>query len=222
MATGGSVIDTVLRDLDESISVPIFWTRAELLTHLNDGLQELNLISGKFQVETPAFVPTTATLQTTPTGSIAVLHVSRSSQFLRKRRLEDMDRENKKWMQETSAGNVIKQWGPVGLNLWFVYPKLFSGGSTLAIVTLDQPGTIGEGTTIALDEEYIDALEMYVFHMARFKEGGAEFQQSMEAYDKFREICGHVATRKMSEQYTLWSKEPAGETGANYGTISRS
>lgn len=222
MATGGSIIDTVLRELEESISTPVFWTRAELLQHLNDGLLEMNLLTGKFQSENSAFAPTTATLQSTPAGAICVLHVSRSSQFLRKRTLEEMDKENRKWMRSVSAGNVIRQWGPVGLNLFFVYPKLTAPGSTLTIVTLDIPATIGEATNIALDTEYISALEQYVFHMARFKEGGAEFQQSIEAYDFFRIQCGALASKKMSEQYGLWAKEAAADTGSRYATSPRS
>lgn len=222
MATGGSIIDTVLRELEESITTPVFWTRAELLQHLNDALLELNLLTGKFQSTTAAFAPTTATYQTTPAGAICVLHVSRSSRFLRKRTLEEMDKENKKWMTESPTSNLIKQWGPVGLNLFFVYPKLFGAGNTITLVTLDIPATIGEATTIALDNEYLDALEQYVFHMARFKEGGAEFQQSMIAYDEFRSICGHLASKKMSEQYGLWAKEAAADTGSRYATIPRS
>lgn len=222
MATGGSIIDTVLRELEESITTPVFWTRAELLQHLNDGLLELNLITGKFQSENAAFAPTTATLQSTPAGAICVLHVSRSSLFLRKRTLEEMDKENRKWMKIISSGNVIKQWGPVGLNLFFVYPKLLSSGSTLTIVTLDIPATIGEATVIALDNEYVNGLEQYVFHMARFKEGGAEFQQSIAAYDVFRTVCGSLASKKLSEQYGLWAKEAAADTGSRYSTIPRS
>jgi len=222
MATGGSIVDTVLLELEESITTPVFWTRAELLQHVNDGLLELNLLTGKFQSENAAFAPTTATLQSTPSGAICVLHVSRNSLFLRKRTLEEMDKENRKWMREISSGNVIKQWGPVGLNLFFVYPRLLAATSTLTIVTLDIPATIGEATVIALDNEYIDAIEQYVFHMARFKEGGAEFQQSMAAYDEFREMCGALASKKMSQQYGLWAKEAAADTGTAYATIPRS
>lgn len=222
MATGGSIVDTVLSELEESITTPVFWTRAELLQHLNDGLLELNLLTAKFQSESAVFAPTTATLQTTPAGAICLLHISRNSLFLRKRTLEEMDKENRKWMREISSGNVIRQWGPVGLNLFFVYPRLLASGSNLTIVTLDIPPTIGEGTTIALDNEYVSALEQYVFHMARFKEGGAEFQQSMEAYDSFRTQCGALTSKKMSQQYGLWAKEAAADTGSAYATIPRS
>jgi hypothetical protein len=222
MSTGANVIDTVLDMLEENKVTPIFWTRAELFVHLNDGMMELNLMAGKYQSE-QAFAPTVNTIQTTPAGIIGILHIGTSSKVLiRKRSLEGMDREKRSWANEVSPNNVIKRWGPVGLNLFFVYPKLNAPGMTVNLTTLDMPGVIGEGTTIPLDEEYVEALIDYTFHMARFKEGGQEFSLAMKNYEEFRETCGYIMRRKLSENYVLWSKEPHADTGPRYSTGARS
>jgi len=82
---------------------------------------------------------------------------------------------------------------------------------------MDIPGELEEGTYIDLAPEYIEALTNYVFHTARFKEGGAEFGQSMTNYDLFLNKAGLQEARTFIEQFALWAAIPAAKTGEDYG-----
>ena len=220
MAQGRDVIDSVLDMLEESRTAPIFWTRTELLTYLNDGMAEFNLMTGKFQSER-VYSLTSNTFQLVPSGIVAVLHISRNNVLIRKETLESLDRDRPTWMRYSTVSGQIEKWGPVGINIFFVYPRPAVSGTSVTLVTLDIPPAIGENTVIPLDEEYVESLTDYVFHVARFKEGGAEFRQSMSAYESFRERGSSLTRRKIAEQSTLFVKEPAAETGGGYATSLR-
>lgn len=200
--------------------LPAFYTRDEAFTHLNEALMELALIAGHPTSEASIALTDSVHFQSLPSGAIALLHLANSSsRFLRKTTIEKIDRSNADWYR--GATGTPQRWAPVGL-----YPNFFVDkrptSVTLTGVTLDEPTTIAETTTIDLPDEYIEAIEEYVFHMLRFKEGGQEFALAMSAYDEFLHRAGHAEKRSMSEQYTLWAKEPAGDTGGGYSTSERS
>jgi len=213
--TASEVIDQTLELLDEDPLNPVFWTREELLVHLNDAIREFNLIALKFQERVTSSLPQSVAFQVTPLGAIAVLEISRGDVFLRKRVLEGMDREQPRWQLQTGARP--KQWGPVGINLFFLSPNPTTNQS-LELTLLQQPMILSEDTVIDLDDEYVDALGDYVFHMARFKEGGAEFQQSLKQYESFRSVSDSALRRRVAENHILLVEEPGADTGPGYTT----
>lgn len=216
--TAGDVLDEVLGRIDESTSTPAFWSRGELLNHLNDGLLELTLIAGQLTSER-TYAMIGAKLQSVPDGAIAVMHVAYSNVVIEKSSVENFDRDNANWDPQSG---VLKKWAPCGLDRWFCDRQPVASGTNVTLTTLNQPTTLAEGTTIDLDLEYVEALADYVFHMARFKESGTELEQAMDAYDTFRMISGHKAKRTMSQEWTLFSRDPNADTGMGYSTIDRS
>ncbi len=218
MATAGDVIDAALYRLDESTSSPIFWSRAELLIFVNDGFLEFTLIAGQMVSENPMTLANFVNLQNVPTGAIAIIHVSRNSVMVEKVSLEHLDREDPGWQ---SKSGTPREWVPVGLNHWIV-DRTPLVNTVVSVTTLDEPALLAEDDDIDLAEEYVDALIDYVFHMARFKEGGAEFAQAVGDYDSFRNKAGLREQRTFSEQWLLWARDPAADTGEDYSTMDRS
>lgn len=215
--TGADVIDNVLFRLEEDLDAPVFWTRAELLVLLNEGMVEFVLISGYLHSET-VYAMISAKLQAVPTDAIALLGVQYSSLPIERTTVEGLDRTSRRWDYQSG---ILTQWAPCGLDRFFVN-KHPTSATNVTLQTLDQPATLAEGDTIDLEPEYVDALEDYVFHCARFKEGGLEFQQAQGDYDSFAEKAGMRETRAFSEMFVLWSRTPdAGDTGGSYKTMER-
>ena len=217
MATAGSVIDDALDRLQESRTDPVFWSRAELLVFVNDGFLEFTLMAG--QLTTEATYPLIgAKLQAVPITAIALLHVSYASEMVEKSTVERFDRENPNW--ESQYG-ILRKWSPCGLDKWII-DRHPTSALNVSLTTLDIPPDLGEATEIDLAPEYVEALIDYVFHMARFKEGGAEFQQAVPAYDDFQNKAGKRAQKTWSEQYVFWARLPVADTGPDYSTMDRS
>lgn len=217
MTTAGDVINRVLDRLDESETSPRFWSRSELLQHVNDGILELTLMTGRLNSDR-TYAMIGSKIQAVPAGAIALIHVSYAGAAIEKSSIENFDRLNIQWDNQSG---ILKKWAPCGLDKWFC-DRQPTAAENVTLTTLDEPATLAEGDVIDLDPEYVEALEYYAFHMARFKESGAEFQQAMTAYDDFLAIVGHVEQRTMSQQFTLWSRDPNSDTGMGYSTMNRS
>jgi hypothetical protein len=216
--TAGSIIDAVLDRLDESRTAPIFWTRAELLQILNDGFIEFTLFAGQLTSER-TYDLIGAKLQATPIGAIAVMHVSYGNRKIEKSSVELIDRNNPNW---DAQSGLLQKWAPCGLDRWFVDRHPTAPGTSVTLVTLDDPTTLTESSVIDLDTEYIDALTEYTFHFARFKESGGELQQSMTNYDFFLNKAGHKGQRTFAQEFLVFSRDPNSDTGPDYSTKDRS
>ncbi len=217
MATAGSVIDDVLDRLQESRTDPIFWSREELLVFVNDGFLEFTLMAGQLTTEA-TYAVIGAKVQAVPITAIALIHVSYSSEMVEKSTIERFDRQNPNW--EAQYG-ILQKWSPCGLDKWIV-DRHPTSALSVSLTTLDIPPDLEEASAIDLAPEYVEALIDYVFHMARFKEGGAEFQQAMPAYDDFQNKSGLRGQKTWSEQYVFWARNPAADTGPAYSTLDRS
>lgn len=217
MATAGSVVDDALDRLQESRTTPIFWSRAELLIFVNEGFLEFTISAGQLTTET-TYPLIGAKIQAIPVTAIALIHVSYASEMVEKSTIERFDRANPNW--ESQYG-VLQKWSPCGLDKWIV-DRHPTSALSVSLTTLDNPQPLEEDSEIDLAPEYIEALTDYVFHMARFKEGGAEFQQAMPAYDDFQNKTGLRGQKTWSEQYVYWARNPNADTGPNYSTLDRS
>ncbi len=92
----------------------------------------------------------------------------------------------------------------------------------VTLQTLEQPPTLAETDDLQVEPEYQKALEDYVFHVARFKEGGLEFQMAQPAYDDFTSKAGMRAEKTFKEMFVIWGRTPqAGDTGGGYSTLER-
>lgn len=215
--TAGQVIDQVLDRADESETNPIFWTRTEILVLVNEGFVELNLIASKMTSER-TYGMIGNKVQSVPVGAIAVIRVDYANQKIEKSSLENFDRENPAW---DALIGILGKWASAGLNLWFC-DRTPPSSYSVTLTTLDETATLTESSVIDLEAEYVEALTSYAYHMARFKESGAELQQAMDAYDEFRAIAGHRAQKTFSQEFVVWSRDPNADTGNNYSTVDRS
>jgi hypothetical protein len=147
------------------------------------------------------------------------MEIAYSTRPLKRDSLESMDRENRRW--PLKSGTPPKSWAPVGGSLFVIQPRNSSG--TVTLTTLDVPTVIADNSTaVDLPSEYIQALESYVFGIARFKESGVEFAQGVKDYRKFLDFAAVVAMRQTGRETTLWGREPASKTGQDYATQTRS
>lgn len=217
MTTAADVIDQVLDRLDEPRTAPVFWSRSELLGYLNDGLVELTLIACHLTSET-TYNMISAKLQAVPSGAIALIHAEYAGQPVEKSSIELFDRENPNW---DAQSGILRKWAPCGMDAWFL-DRHPTAAASVVLTTVDQPVVLAETDVVDLEEEYINGLQDYVFHMARFKEGGAEFEQAMDAYDSFTEKAGMRGQRTFAEQWLVWSRDPNADTGESYSTLDRS
>ncbi len=218
MATAAATIITnVLDRLEESGSNPIFWSREELLVLLNDGNLELVLGSGYLNSERNQQL-IGAKVQAIPPDAIALLGVQYGGVQIERTTIEGLDRTSRRWDYQSG---VLTKWAPMGCEA-FLIDKHPTSALTVLLQTLDQPAQLTEADNIDLEPEYCKALEDYVFHCARFKEGGLEFQMAQPAYDEFSVLAGMREQRTFSAMFVLWGRTPqSGDTGKNYSTMER-
>ncbi len=237
--SGTEVIDSVLERLEETVS-PIFWTRPEMLLYLNEGMKELNNLAAKIHLESGVVTDSDDNFYAPPANTIAVMAASVGDKSLERTTLEDLDREDRNW--EGKVGTILKRWAPIGCNLFAIFPRPgvptpasafstgfssgFGAGGFLTITVdfqvLKIPDTIEDNSDpIDLDDEFIEALQDYTFHIARFKEGGPEFQIALTAFRNALARMGDVARKVYSQQPAIWTPEPALDTGPSYSTPDR-
>lgn len=212
-----TIISNVLLRLEELPASPIFWSRAELLVLLNDGNLELVLSSGYLNSERVQQL-IGAKVQAVPMDAIALLGVQYAGVQVERTTIENLDRTNRRWDYQSG---ILSKWAPMGCEA-FVVDRQPTSELTVLLQTLDMPAPLTEASTVDLEPEYCKALEDYVFHCARFKEGGTEFQMAQGAYDDFSAKAGMREQRTFSEMFVLWGRTPqAGDTGGSYSTMER-
>lgn len=214
----GEIVSQVLRRLDEEPEDPVFWTRSEILVLLNEGYAELNLIAHKL-TSTRTINQMSAHFIRIPETAIAASSLAVGTRAIQKGSLEASDLNNAGWCGDIG---VPRRWGAVGCERIFLdrYPTS-TDGTDLVLTTLDIPLELDESTIIDLEAEYMLALENYAFSCARFKEGGAEFQQGLASYDDFLKTCGLATDRTVSAQFEEWARIPSPSTGLSYSTVDR-
>lgn len=215
--TAGQIIDSVLDRLAESRTSPVFWSRAELLTIVNDGFLEFTLIAGQL-ISERTYTMISAKLQSVPVGAIALIHVAYQNKVIEKDSVEHFDRANPNWAAQSG---ILQKWAPCGLDRWFV-DRHPTSATNVTLTTLDDPGVLTEGSVIDLEQEYIDGVNEYAFHFSRFKESGAELEQAMDNYSLFLEKSGMHQSQTWAEQWLLYSRDPNANTGEDYSTLNRS
>ena len=215
---GQEIIDTILERLEESLISPVFWSRSEILGYANEGLFELNNIAGKLHT-TDSVVVSTDNFYNAPDATVTVMHASINGKSLVRTSLEDLDRRDSKW---ESATGKPKRWAPIGVNLFAIHPRPASGTESVEFAVLKVPTLIvDDATAVDLDDEFVDVIEDYGFHIARFKEGGPEFANSMSALEDFAKRVGDLATKVLTQQPQIHAAEPNVDTGRSDTTIDR-
>lgn len=209
---GGAPLDAVAvavqNRLEESTdSAGIFWDVAqEIRPAVVEAMNEATLITGEPQVRaTTLFTVPASTVfapLAMPADAVALLRV----EGLRKTYVWDLDRQYPGW--ETAVGDKPRFWFPFGLTMFGIYPCL-TGPAQVVLnyvkipVATPPPYTGIEATPF--QAEYIDAFADMAAHIMRFKEAGAEFDQSFAEYNRYlskMESLSNFAYRKNSLRFT--------------------
>lgn len=199
--TASDVIDSVLTELQEDTVNPVFWSRAELLALVWEGLVDINLIAGYLQ-RTDTIALNGNALQGATTD-IAILRMRVGTRSLEKFSVDDMDANFPTWENDsTSTTDGIKHWANAGLTKIVTHKRTLSPPQSVSVDVLRLHPVLTESTVLLIDDEWSNALEDYVFHVARLKEGGLELQQSMANYQRYLDQVAELARR------TAWKSEP--------------
>lgn len=200
-----TLIDRVLTDLQQDPTDPVYWTRQETLDIVWEGLVEINLLSGYYQTSVTQTL-TNNSLQGAP-EHIAIIHVRMGTAALLKYSVDALDSQFPNWEDE-SAVAAPRRWAALGTNLFIVHPRTTTTGTVATIDVLQLADQLAETDIIPLDDEYIEALEKYVFHVARLKEGGQEFQQSLSSYQQFTTYAAQLSARVAWKDAPIWAYQP--------------
>ncbi len=216
MATIADLENAVLQRLEEDTASPKFWSvQDEIRPFLVEAMSEIALITGEPEIRRSAlFTLTTNTrIFPVPTEFIALLRME-GPKFIEKVSLWELDQMVPDWEGEANADQP-KAWFPIGLTRFGLYPKLtadnqvFLTGVALP-VTAARPYAGTEA--VQFQEEFQEGFTEYAAHVARLKEGGNEFVQSIKQYDRFlsrAEELSHFAIRKGSLRFSRAAGVPA-------------
>jgi hypothetical protein len=189
---------TVQDKLEEARGPGIFWNlQSELYPAIVEGMNEAALITGDPEQRALA---TTLVPGGTVSGAPPFVYAMPSTAILlvrmdavgsgtiKKVFACDLDRNNPGWEGET--GDVIKRWFPIGLTMFGIWPALIApvmvNLTVLSFpITTNAPYTGAEVSPFR--EEYTDAFSEYAAHIARLKEGGVDFQESIPQYQSFQD-----------------------------------
>jgi len=209
MAYANTILDQAIRRLNElSTSAPVHWTRAELLVFLNDGISELNLISADYQTTVDVTINSSQAVWDITSGIIAPLSVRVDDKYLIRESVEDLDKEYD-WEDPIYTRMDPKTWAPVGLYKMVVFPRAFDT-KTASVECLTQHTAVTDAAVaLPVRPEYERPLEDYIVSRALFKEGGAEFQQGTEIYNRYVDAVNQLAGRNVLRAAPLWETKEA-------------
>lgn len=173
----------------------VFWRDAELNAIINETLRTFNALTGfwKGTVDICSGAGTTAdhvwyTVPGTLTSSCRILF---NGVPLMPTSVQDLDYGQPNWESERTddGGNVpttVKMWAPAGLNLIAIWPADGAGGNSLyADGIVKTPVLSADTDYIDIGREELNQLLDEMQHIATFKEGGAEFQASIQLHQDF-------------------------------------
>lgn len=187
MSTISDIANETLRRLEEA-NPPKFWNlNDEVFPAVVEAANELCLITGEPEIkQTTIFTITANTrLFTIPNGGIALLRLEGPG-YIKKSSVFELDSLNRTWLGDTGA--VPKRWFPFGIGQFGIYPQL-TADVQASISYIRIPITTGPPYTgtevVPFREEYREALIDYSEHTLRLKEAGADFEASLQSYDRF-------------------------------------
>jgi hypothetical protein len=193
LSTISNIETLVQQRLEENPDdVGVFWlVQPELRPLIVEAMNLATLITGDPQIT----LNTTTTIGTStvftpnemPAGALALLRVTYQGVPLQKVFVQDLDRHYPGWETVTPAA-VPRFWFPIGLTQFGIYPNLSIsanvGLSYIGLpVTVYRPYTGAEA--VPFQDEYREAFEDYAAAIARFKEGGMEWDEAVPVLNRF-------------------------------------
>ena len=176
-----------------------FWTDAELNANINESLRTWNCLTGVWKQRV-----TLRTRQYLPYYSLAGSLVFGmrvefgSNNSLAHASLTNWDKEFPQWEGRPSASGP-EDWAPVGINIIAIRPTDAIGGRTLVVDGVSATPTLAvDGDFIDIGQEDFNALLDYNQYLNAFKEGGAEFESSLEFHRSFLKAAANKNEKLMT------------------------
>jgi hypothetical protein len=202
--TVADLISQILRRLDEqSTSVPVHWSRAEILVFVNEALSELNLIACAFQDTKTVTVDSTHNVYDQPAGILAAIAI-RAPNYLRRQTADDIDHEVK-WDCATEQRLHARTWAPLGLNKFLVHPRPLSNVVAYVEGVIEHDAVADSATALPVRAEYESAIEDFCVERATFKEGPSELEQSGALYKSFLDKVQQLSGRNVIRMYPRYA-----------------
>jgi hypothetical protein len=207
-----------------------FWRTDELNGIIQEALRVWNSLTGFWRTRQ---LITTVADQTwyVVAGSItSSLRVMFNDHPLLPSALYDLDTSQQYWESETTATRNVPDepavYGIGALNLISIWPADHAGGNRLVVDGIAQtPILTSDSSYVDIGEEELSLLLDYCEHIALFKEGGAEFMNTIPGKDQATEaspfgrfLAGAAARNAMlarSEWYRKWLGGDASNQGKN-------
>lgn len=197
MSTVDDITAGVLTRLEET-NPPVFWSLDELRLMVVEGMCEATVLTGipQFrQVSTPVTLTANTTFFSNPANAFALLRMEIAGQPVRKCSIWDMDMDHQNWQNDVKQATP-NEWMPTGLSGFAIHPQLTA--PVQAIMTVVQnPVTTAPPYTgnevLPYQSEFNIGFEMYAAHVARLKEGGAEFDSGMFLYEGFLSVMAELS-----------------------------
>jgi hypothetical protein len=208
--------------LEESTGAPgIFWNLStELYSGIIEGINDLLILVGRpsFSVNQPFTLTAGTVWQTLPKSQLLITDIQGATSPLWRVSLFDMDYVqaswNGAWESDTAAAPL--RWGPVGFGSFFVHPApttaVVVNITSIPYPTTDNWPYLGSETVVFRDE-YFQYLEMYAAHVARIKEGGLEWKESMELYQQYLEGAKRLTQIESKKDPVLFNFSLGGIAG---------
>ena len=191
-----TLITQVLTRLDEvDPLVPIHWTRAEILSHVNEALGELNLVIWEFQATASLAITPSANVYDCPAAMIAAISV-RDGKYLRQETFDSLDK-SVPWEAPAAKRISPTSWAPLGLNKLIIYPRPHVAKSITIEGVIEHTPVTDSAMAIPASAEYESAIENYCVERATFKEGVQELYQASSLYNEFLESIQTKSGRRV-------------------------
>lgn len=170
--------------------IGIFWQVApELRPLIVEAMNIATLITGEpqFRASSVFTIPasTSFTPIALPAGALALLRMDSAGTTVDKAYVQDLDNFSPGW--EVAIGPAPQYWVPFGLGQFGVSPNLTAPAQVVLSyvqfpVLTPRPYTGNE--PLPFQQEYWDGLSDFASAMARFKEGGLEFQEAIAVLNR--------------------------------------
>lgn len=196
----GPIYDRLEEDRDN----PVFWSPAsEIDRFVIEGTREATLLSGEPETRTaaPFTLAANTRIFSIPSDAVVLLRIEAGGSGAVKKRMPfDLDQQYPGWEKDT--GPAILAWFPLGMTQFGIWP-LLTAPITVVLTSVVCP--LVNTTLIPFQDEFIDGITSYAAHVARLKEGGSEFAESMNDYNYFlrkMQEMGKFAGKKASIRFT--------------------
>ena len=214
--TGDDLLTAVYERLGDHLG-NTFWRQDEVIRFTNESLRLWNLLTGLWRDAIPmgeGAPPTTAAAQVfyrLPSNVIYGLRMECNGVTMEPTNLFDLDFGQPNWQAERCGPtDQPRMWAPVGIGLIAIWPSSFNGGESLTVEgVVPAPQLIGNpsnlGNPLDLPKEDMADIAAYAAHVMRVKEGGQEFQSSIEQLKLFLKGAGQRNSILMqSAKYRQW------------------